>query len=73
MGPSRGSESGLTREVAEQGGAIFFVPSGLFSPYIEVDALMMAAPESLPPNKITLSTKPEMPITRVRGPGEFSY
>jgi len=33
VGPSRGSASGLTREVAEQSGAIFFVPSGLFSPF----------------------------------------
>jgi len=32
-GRARAPNPGLTREVAEQGGAMFFVPSGLFSPF----------------------------------------
>jgi hypothetical protein len=45
LGPSQGSESGLTREVAEQGCAIFGVPSGLFSPEFDASFVLGGAPE----------------------------
>ncbi len=45
MGPSQGYESGVTQEVAEQGCAIFGVPSGLFSPEFDASFVRGGAPE----------------------------
>ena len=45
MGPSQGSQSGVTQEVAEQGCAMFGVSSGLFSPECDASFVRGGAPE----------------------------